>query len=188
MRLNAIKQVCKAARQIRLLTADGDIRNMVTQWIGTDKALYPVRGLTLDLKVLSVIWELDPKKADYDMAEGEFADMVDRGLLADADAHLLRSVPASIDVEKAPRLGIGELNGYKALAVDDDKMLFLPSGSLEPCYKQGGWNFDIVRGDSRRVAVYGRDNLIAVLSPVTTPDVEGLAGILRCMAAREICC
>lgn len=186
MRLGKIKQVCKAARQVYILTADGTVNNMVVQWIGTARALYPVVGLNLTLQTLVVLWEMMDKAADLDMAEGTFSDMVDRGLLNEADAELLRNVTASVNTSDMPLLGLGEINGYKALACGEKELLFIQDWMLAPCYKQGSVHFDIVKGDGRRVAVYGRDSIVGLLWPVEAPSAEALAGILRGMAERTV--
>lgn len=187
MRLSKVKKVCMDAGQIRILTADNSC-NMVVQWIGTDAALYPVEGLVLDLKTLLAIWEIDSKKAgEIDMAEGSYADMVDRGLLTEADARLLRMVAGSIDTNEAPLLGLGEVNGCKALACGEEQMIFLPPGTLTPCFKHGGINFDVIVQDGgARVAVYGGGSLIGLLWPLDSARAEGLHGIIRNMAEREV--
>lgn len=186
MRLGKIKQVCKAARQVYILTADGTVNNMVVQWIGTARALYPVVGLNLTLQTLIVLWEMLDKAADLDMAEGTFRDMVDRGLISEADAELLRSVPAGVDPSTMPLIGLGEINGYKAVACGESDMMFIQDWMLEPCYKKGSIHYDVVCGEGKRLAVYGRDAIVGLIWPVEASSAEALAGILRSMAKRTV--
>lgn len=185
MRLNKIRQVCKAAGQVYVITADGMVGNMVTQWIGTARALYPVVGLNLDLRTLMLLWEMDPVKSGLDAHEGTMADMVERGLLEDEDAQLLRHVPAKIDADNAPLIGLGEINGYKALACGDEAMCFLQGWLLDPCFKQGNIRLEIMAGAGRRVAVYAGDSIVGVLWPAEESTSRALGGILSAMARRE---
>lgn len=187
MKLGKIKQVCKAARQVLILTADRTVDNAVVQWIGTAGALYPVTGLELTLQMLAVLWEIDLTKGDWEAAEGTMSDMVDRGLLAPEDEQLLRTLPASVDTTSMPLLGLGEVNGYKALACGAEGMLFLQGWPLDPCYGKAGCNYEVVRGADYRVAVYSGGMIAGLVWPVEKATADALGGFVSSMARRTVC-
>ncbi|MGN0761773.1 MAG: hypothetical protein ACI4MK_00220 [Aristaeellaceae bacterium] len=187
MRLSKIKSVCRACKQIRLLTADEFVDNMVTQWIGVDGALYPVTGTLLNLPTLGAVWELGDRLEDWDAAEGRYTEMVERGLLTTLEADVLRRVPLQVDAANMPEIQMGEYNGYLGMAVGPELICYLKEWLLEPCRGMGRLGYDMVSGagSAQWVAVYAGGTLAGLIRP----ESEGVAGViskgLRAMAARE---
>ena len=60
MKLSKVKKVCMDASEIIVKRADTGID--VRTWIGTNSALYPVRGLDMSAELAIRIWEIEPKK------------------------------------------------------------------------------------------------------------------------------
>lgn len=60
MKLSKVKKVCMEAGQIIVKKADTGID--INTWIGTNNALYPVRGLSMNAEVAIKIWEIEQKK------------------------------------------------------------------------------------------------------------------------------
>lgn len=187
MKLSKIKSVCKACKQIRLLTADDFVDNMVTQWLGVDGALYPVTGTLLNLPTLGAVWELGDRLLDMDAAEGRYTDMVERGLLEQWDAETLRRVPMQVDTKGMPEIQMGEYNGYLGMAAGPEWICYIKGWLLEPCRGMGRLGYEMVSGagNAQWVAVYADGTLVGLIRP----ESEGVAGViskgLKAMAARE---
>lgn len=187
MRLSKIKSVCKACKQIRLLTADEFVDNMVTQWIGVDGALYPVTGTLLNLPTLGAVWELGDRLADFDAAEGRYTDMVERGLLEPWDAEVLRRVPLQVDAASMPEIQMGEINGYLGMADGPELICYIKEWLLEPCRGMGRLGYDHVggAGDAQWIAVYADGVLVGLIRPETQGVADVISKELKAMAARE---
>ena len=187
MKLSKIKSVCKACKQIRLLTADDFVDNMVTQWLGVDGALYPVTGTLLNLPTLGAVWELGDRLLEMDAAEGRYTDMVERGLLDQWDAEELRRVPMQVDTKGMPEIQMGEYNGYLGMADGPELICYIKEWLLEPCRGIGRLGYETVSGAGKAqwVAVYADGTLVGLIRP----ESEGVAGViskgLNAMAARE---
>lgn len=187
MRLSKIKSVCRACKQIRLLTADEFVDNMVTQWLGVDGALYPVTGTLLNLPTLGAVWELGDRLLEMDAAEGRYTDMVERGLLEQWDAEALRRVPMQVDTKGMPEIQMGEYNGYLGMAVGPELICYIKEWLLEPCRGMGRLGYEMVSGagNAQWVAVYADGTLVGLIRP----ESEGVAGViskgLKAMAERE---
>lgn len=186
MRLSKIKSVCRACKQIRLLTADELVDNMVTQWIGVDGALYPVTGTLLNLPTLGAVWELGDRLADFDAAEGRYTDMVVRGLLEPLDAEVLRRVPMQVDAASMPEIQMGEYNGYLGMADGPELICYIKEWLLEPCKGMGRLGYDHVggAGDAQWVAVYADGVLVGLIRPETQGVADVISKELKAMAAR----
>lgn len=186
MRLSKIKSVCRACKQIRLVTADEFVDNMVTQWIGVDGALYPVTGTLLNLPTLGAVWELGDKLADFDAAEGRYTEMVERGLLEPLDAEVLRRVPLQVDAAGMPEIQMGEINGYLGMADGPELICYLKEWLLEPCRGMGRLGYDHVggAGDAQWVAVYADGVLVGLIRPETQGVADVISKELKAMAAR----
>lgn len=75
MKLSKVKKVCMDAGQIIVKKADTGID--INTWIGTNDALYPVRGLTMNAGLAIRIWEIEQKKmAEIDILEDTEEDEV----------------------------------------------------------------------------------------------------------------
>lgn len=187
MRLSKIKSVCKACKQIRLLTADEFVDNMVTQWIGVDGALYPVTGTLLNLPTLGAVWELGDRLLDMDAAEGRYSDMVERGLLEQWDAEALRRVPMQVDTKGMPEIQMGEYNGYLGMADGPELICYIKEWLLEPCRGMGRLGYDHVGGASNAqwIAVYADGVLVGLIRPETQGVADVISKGLKAMAARE---
>lgn len=187
MRLSKIKSVCKACKQIRLLTADEFVDNMVTQWLGVDGALYPVTGTLLNLPTLGAVWELGDKLADMDAAEGRYTDMVVRGLLEPWDAEVLRRVPLQVDAASMPEIQMGEINGYLGMADGPELILYIKEWLLEPCRGMGRLGYDHVggAGNAQWVAVYADGTLVGLIRPETQGVADVVSKGLKAMAGRS---
>ena len=186
MRLSKIKSVCKACKQIRLLTADEFVDNMVTQWIGVDGALYPVTGTLLNLPTLGAVWELGDKMADMDAAEGRYTDMVARGLLEPLDAEELRRVPMQVDTKGMPEIQMGEYNGYLGMADGPELICYIKEWLLEPCRGMGRLGYEMVSGAGKAqwVAVYADGTLVGLIRPESEGVAEVISKELKAMAER----
>lgn len=187
MRLSKIKSVCKACKQIRLLTADEFVDNMVSQWIGVDGALYPVTGTLLNLPTLGAVWELGDRLADFDAAEGRYTDMVERGLLEPWDAEVLRRVPLQVDAASMPEIQMGEINGYLGMADGPELICYIKEWLLEPCRGMGRLGYDHVggAGDAQWIAVYADGVLVGLIRPETQGVADVISKELKAMAERE---
>lgn len=187
MKLSKIKSVCKACKQIRMLTADDFVDNMVVQWLGVDGALYPVTGTLLNLPTLGAVWELGDRLLEMDAAEGRYSDMVERGLLDQWDAEALRRVPMQVDAGGVPEIQMGEYNGYLGMANGTELICYIKEWLLEPCRGMGRLGYEMVSGAGKAqwVAVYADGTLVGLIRP----ESEGVAGViskgLKAMAARE---
>lgn len=186
MRLSKIKSVCRACKQIRLLTADEVVDNMVVQWIGVDSALYPVTGTLLNLPTLGAVWELGDRLEDFDAAEGRYTDMVERGLLEPWDAEVLRRVPLQVDAASMPEIQMGEINGYLGMADGPELICYIKEWLLEPCRGMGRLGYDHVggAGDAQWVAVYADGVLVGLIRPETQGVADVISKELKAMAAR----
>lgn len=187
MRLSKIKSVCRACKQIRLLTADEFVDNMVTQWIGVDGALYPVTGTLLNLPTLGAVWEMGDRLADFDAAEGRYTEMVERGLLEPLDAEVLRRVPLQVDAAGMPEIQMGEINGYLGMADGPELILYIKEWLLEPCRGMGRLGYDHVvgAGNAQWIAVYADGVLVGLIRPETHGVADVISKGLKAMAARE---
>ena len=186
MRLSKIKSVCKACKQIRLLTADEFVDNMVTQWIGVDGALYPVTGTLLNLPTLGAVWEMGDRLADFDAAEGRYTEMVERGLLEPLDAEVLRRVPLQVDAASMPEIQMGEINGYLGMADGPELICYIKEWLLEPCRGMGRLGYDHVggAGNAQWVAVYADGVLVGLIRPESEGVAEVISKGLKAMAER----
>lgn len=187
MRLSKIKSVCRACKQIRLLTADEFVDNMVTQWLGVDGALYPVTGTLLNLPTLGAVWELGDKLADMDAAEGRYTEMMERGLLEPLDAEVLRRVPLQVDAASMPEIQMGEINGYLGMADGPELICYIKEWLLEPCRGMGRLGYDHVggAGNAQWIAVYADGVLVGLIRPESEGVAEVISKGLKAMAARE---
>lgn len=187
MKLSKIKSVCKACKQIRLLTADDFVDNMVTQWLGVDGALYPVTGTLLNLPTLGAVWEMGDRLLDMDAAEGRYTDMVERGLLDQWDAEELRRVPMQVDTKGMPEIQMGEINGYLGMADGPELICYIKEWLLEPCRGMGRLGYDHVGGASNAqwIAVYADGTLVGLIRPESEGVAEVISKGLKAMAARE---
>lgn len=206
MRLSKIKSVCRACKQIRLLTADEFVDNMVTQWIGVDWALYPVTGTLLNLPTLGAVWELGDKLnkggpmarlspevspkgcsqgasvgrgmagADMDAAEGRYTEMVERGLLEPLDAEVLRRVPLQVDAASMPEIQMGEINGYLGMADGPELICYIKEWLLEPCRGMGRLGYDHVGGAGD--AQWIAVYADGVLVGLIRPETQGVADVI----------
>lgn len=57
MKLSKVKRVCCNARQMAVINANGE-NNMITQWVGTDTAMYPLIDMRVSKEQLQKLWEL----------------------------------------------------------------------------------------------------------------------------------
>ena len=187
MKLSKIKSVCKACKQIRLLTADDFVDNMVTQWLGVVGALYPVTGTLLNLPTLGAVWELGDRLLDMDAAEGRYTDMVERGLLDQWDAEELRRVPMQVDTKGMPEIQMGEYNGYLGMADGPELICYIKEWLLEPCRGMGRLGYEMVSGAGKAqwVAVYADGTLVGLIRPESEGVAEVISKGLKAMAARE---
>ena len=187
MKLSKIKSVCKACKQIRQLTADDFVDNMVTQWLGVDGALYPVTGTLLNLPTLGAVWELGDRLLEMDAAEGRYTDMVERGLLDQWDAEELRRVPMQVDTKGMPEIQMGEYNGYLGLADGPELICYIKEWLLEPCRGMGRLGYEMVSGAGKAqwVAVYADGTLVGLIRPESEGVAEVISKGLKAMAARE---
>ncbi|MGN0777731.1 MAG: hypothetical protein ACI4MJ_01155 [Aristaeellaceae bacterium] len=187
MKLGKIGSICRKEKKLRVLTADGEMGNLVMQWVGTDRALYAVKGVTLKARMLISVWDMEAKEASMDVAEGSYEDMVRRGLLGAEDAQTLRTVPELVDEEGRPNIALGEVNGYVAMAAWKDGIVYLPVGYLEPCGGRScSMKYILMPGNGIWIAAYERGALVAMLRAEEPMTSIALQKTVQAMAQREL--
>lgn len=182
VKLSKIKRVCLQANQVRLYTVEAP-SNMVLQWLGVDGALYPVEGVHLTMDMLAVIWELTAKKRDeLEVQEMTLQTAVDTGLMKEADAEILRTAPALVDVSAMEYIGIARIFDHAALRLDEDRMVLVEDGRCRPCW-YGSTRYEIVRGAGIRVLVYTDGQLSGVITPADSGSAAVAQKTIKALAA-----
>lgn len=173
MKLSKIKRVCTDALQLRVVDTIGNSNNLVMQWVGTQEALYPVEGVTVNEEMLQVLWELSDKMMDA-MAAAP----------VHHDPDMLMELPGLIDKEKAESITIGKVMDYGAMKCGNG-VIFVDPALLKPC---GEWlQFVIVEdADGPWVSAYSDGKLAGLVRPVKNELAEHLLAIAKAVAGRGV--
>lgn len=135
MKLSKVKKVCTDAQQLRVVDTLGEGNNLVSQWVGTQDALYPVEGLTVSEEMLQVLWELSPAQIN---AIEEHP--------VHHDPEFLRSLPGLVDKDSVEPICIAQVMGYQAMKCGEQGVLFVDPGKLRPC---GDWRQFVIHYDDK---------------------------------------
>lgn len=188
MKLSRIKKLCMNEKTIRLYSVQAP-SNAVMQWLGTDKALYAVEGGMLTLAMLKQLWEISPEKeTKFDLADDTLEGAVERKLLAADDIVYLSAIPAMIDTANAPKLGLAEINGYKAIAAAADRVTFAEERLFEPCYGKWDTTFEVhMDGElgTTWVAVYTDGTISGMIRATNDLTTTWLHKVVKAIAGRE---
>ena len=156
MKLSKVKKVCMDAGTIVIKKAEMGMD--IKTWIGTNSALYPVRGIDMNAALAVRIWEIEQKKLrdmeiQEDTEEVEAATLIDREELESLD-FLADTLTADND-EVPGLINIATINGYVMLLDREKNDAFVfKEDKLAP-----------VEGERLMyIPVYDRSGLVAVYS------------------------
>lgn len=166
MKLSKVKKVCCNARQMALINTDGGT-NMVTQWVGTDAAMYPLQEIRVSQGQLEKLWELG-ENVLFDMKQAPVT----------VEACDLEEPAGQIDISTAPRVRMCNLDGYEVLRPEGGGLMYIPEWLLKPL--EG--TLDFVPLPSGWVAVYEGGVLGAMVRPVEDKWRGQLDVMVRAMA------
>lgn len=176
MRIGKIKKVCKDAETCRIATTEG-YNNMITQWVGTTRAMYPVRGMKVDYDMLQVIWEIAPDKWRLMISDAEYYD------------ERLDNVSAEIDIKSAPDNFVAEVNGYFVYGDEKENGLYsmwmVEKNLLDPCY-DGKKSLHVIRIGQYMAAVYCGSLLAGVVAVASDEHCGNIARICEKIAEMEV--
>ena len=186
MKLSKVKKVCMDAGTIVIKKAEMGMD--IKTWIGTNSALYPVRGIDMNAALAVRIWEIEQKKLrdmeiQEDTEEVEAATLIDREELESLD-FLADTMTADND-EVPGLINIATINGYVMLMdrekndacvfkedrlapVEGERLMYIP-----------------VEGNRRLIAVYSDEILEAVIYTMGWDKSEYLKAVISRIA--EVC-
>lgn len=181
MKLSKVKRVCVDASEIIVKRADTGID--IRTWIGTNTALYPVRGMDIKAELAIKIWEIEPKKLRnmeiiQDTDEDEALTLIERSDLEQLS--FLGDVYAAAYDEETPGLiNIATINNCtllldkktmdgwvirkdKLAPIEGDRLLFIP-----------------VEENRNLIAVYGGGYLEAALYAIRWEKDDFMKDVMR---------
>ena len=186
MKLSKVKKVCMDAGTIVIKKAEMGMD--IKTWIGTNSALYPVRGIDMNAALAVRIWEIEQKKLrdmeiQEDTEEVEAPTLIDREELESLD-FLADTMTADND-EVPGLINIATINGYVMLMdrekndacvfkedrlapVEGERLMYIP-----------------VEGNRRLIAVYSDEILEAVIYTMGWDKSEYLKAVISRIA--EVC-
>ena len=174
MKLSKVKKVCTDSGEIVVKRANCGLD--ITTWIGTNSAMYPVRGMTMNTALAVRIWEIEAKKLndmriEEDTEDSEAPTLIDR---LDLESFEFLVDPLTNEgEEKYPGLTkIATIDGRILLADRDTKEGWVfREDKLGPVEGNGLLYIPLAKGDGR-IAVYGSGQLEAVIyaAPWTASD------------------
>lgn len=150
MKLSKVKRVCCNSRQMAVVNTSGG-KNMITQWVGVDAAMYPLIDVQTSKEQLQRLWELTGKTI-VEMEQTPVA--VWASELDEADGQ--------IDTETVPKVALFRIDGYEVLAPEGGGLKYIPEEYLIPL----SGRLDYVLMESGWVAVYEDGNLGAMVRTV----------------------
>ena len=174
MKLSKVKKVCTDAQQLRVVATLGEGNNLVSQWVGTQDALYPVEGLTVSEEMLQVLWELSPAQINA---------------IEEHPVHhapeFLRSLPGLVEKDSVKPICIAQVMGYQAMKCGEQGVVFVDPDKLRPC---GDWRQFVIHYDNAGpwVVVYDDGKLNAVVRPVDNEKAMQLLAIAKVVAGRKV--
>lgn len=168
MKLSKAKRVCCNARQMAVINANGE-NNMITQWVGTDTAMYPLIDMRVSKEQLQKLWEL---------GENVISDMEQAPVTVWAQE--LDEANGQIDIATAPKIALCNIDGYEVLAPEGGILKYIPEEYLMPL----SGKLDYVPLENGWVAVYEGGSLGAMVRPVAEKWRGPLDAIIRRAAER----
>ena len=165
MKLSKVKKVCTDSGEIVVKRANCGLD--ITTWIGTNSAMYPIRGMTMNTALAVRIWEIEAKKLHDMRIQEDTEDDEAMTLIMQVD---LRSFEFLIDPltnegeEAYPGLRkIATIDGYILLADRDTKEGWVfREDKLGPVEGNGLMYIPLAKGEGK-IAVYGSGQLEAVI-------------------------
>lgn len=103
MKLGKIKNVVKRDKHAAIINTKPD-NNLISQWIGSHRALYPVRGIRLEHTMMPVLWEMQPYEYETMMCDD-----------VEATTDALEMAASAIDEDTAPKNFVANINGYMVI-------------------------------------------------------------------------
>lgn len=168
MKLSKVKKVCCQARQMDVVNTSG-ANNMITQWVGTDAAMYPLIDMRVQKEQLQRPWELT-EKTITEMEQVPVA----------VWANELDEADAQIDIATVPRIALCNIDGYEVLVPEGSGLKYIPGNYLKPL----DGKLDYMPLASGWVAVYEDGVLGAMVRPVAEKCQGALDTLIRRAAER----
>lgn len=173
MNLSKIKRLCLSEGKC-LIVRD----RHGGQWIGVEKALYPVIGLELDQKSLCVIWQLTDKQAN-DLAFEERMDLegfLDTGMVLDEGR------PQVMD-----KALINHIH-FMGIERDDGRVLMVNEELLAPAWVKGEWRrYQLQETREGAVLMIFRGLMVSgVVKPAREGEARGMLEALASIAQKGL--
>jgi len=186
MKLSKVKKVCMDTGTIVIKKAEMGMD--IKTWIGTNSALYPVRGIDMNAALAVRIWEIEQKKLrDMQILEDcegkEATTLIDREELESLD--FLADTLTADNNEVPGLINIATINGYIMLLDREKNDAFVfKEDKLSPV--EGERLLYIPINDSGRlVAIYSDGILEAVIIAMKWDKSEYIKGVISRIA--EVC-
>ena len=165
MKLSKVKKVCLDGGYIIVKKVDKGID--ISTWIGTQSALYPVRGMTMNAALAVRIWEIEGKKLNEmqileDTEDDEALTLISQEDLKGIDFLIDPITP--VNANEHPGLKkIATIDGYILLTDrDTEKSWVFREDKLAPV-EGNNLIYIPVKSDRYQIAVYGDGELQAVI-------------------------
>lgn len=186
MKLSKVKKVCMDAGTIVIKKAEMGMD--IKTWIGTNSALYPVRGIDMNAALAVRIWEIEQKKLrdmeiQEDTEEVEAATMIDREELESLD-FLADTLTADND-EVPGLINIATINGYVMLLDREKNDAFVFKEDRLAPVEGKRLMYIPVEGNRRLIAVYSDGILEAVIYTMEWDKSDYLKAVISRIA--EVC-
>ena len=165
MKLSKVKKVCLDGGYIVVKKADKGLD--INTWIGTNSALYPVRGMTMNAAMAVRIWEIEGKKLNEmtileDTEDDEALTLISQEDLEGIDFLIDPITPENAN-EHPGLKKIATIDGYILLTDrDTGKSWVFREDKLAPV-EGNNLIYIPVKSDRYEVAVYGDGELQAVI-------------------------
>ena len=166
MKLSKVKKVCLNSGTIIVKKAACGLD--INTWIGTNSALYPVRGMTMNAGLAVRIWEIERKKLNEmeileDTEDDEALTLITQEDLESIDFLIDPITPENAD-EHPGLKKIATIDGYILLADRlTEKSWVFKEDKLAPV-EGNNLIYIPVKSYSHQIAVYGDGELQAVIS------------------------
>ena len=181
MKLSKVKKVCMDTGYIIVKKLDKGID--ISTWIGTNSALYPVRGMTMSAALAVRIWEIEQKKLkDIEILEdtegAEAPTLITQEALEWVDFLIDPLTPDNAE-EYPGLLKIATIDGYILLADrEENRGLVFREDKLAPV-EGTNLSFMPVENSPNMIAVYGDGELQAVIFAARWDASDYLKGTIR---------
>lgn len=170
MKLSKVKKVCTSKRQLEVVNTTG-ANNLITQWVGTGEAMYPLRDMQVTREQLQKLWEL---------SDIVIMDMENSPVLVDAEQ--LETAEPLIDTKTAEKMWLCDMGEVIVLAPKDGNLMYIKKEYLEPC-KGDDLHFVPMGGDW--IGVYESDKIGAMVKTVPEYYKRLMDSIIR-RAAKKL--